>query len=66
MYEEHTRWHVWWRRNETAGRIVIFMKKKKKEKTERTNCTTVGICVHENAEEQSETRYFRESRHVCK
>lgn len=44
MYGEHTRWHVWWRRNETAGRIVIFTKEKK---IERTNCTTVGICVHE-------------------
>lgn len=32
--------------------------KKRKKKTERTNCTTVGICVHENAEEQSEARYF--------
>jgi len=46
---------------ETADRIIIFMKR-----TEWTNCTAVEICVHENAEEQSEMRYFPESRHVCK
>lgn len=38
MYGEHTHWHVQWRRNETAGRIIIFTKK-----TERTNCAAVGI-----------------------
>lgn len=44
--------------NERNGRsrIVIFANRE----TERTNCITVGICVHENAEEQNEARYFGE------
>lgn len=56
-------WHVRRRRNAKRPAVIIIFTGKK---TERTNCTAVGICVHENAEEQNEVRYFLESRHVCK
>lgn len=62
MYGKHTRWHVWWRRNTTAGRIIIFTRKN------RANELYDGrnLCTRKRGRTESEVNYFRESRHVCK